>query len=63
MKDYFRPGSGLSLELARWGLGSGVRGARGPRLATCSARGERDALGRVRGSRGGILAVGVENIS
>ncbi|XP_045333122.1 stress-associated endoplasmic reticulum protein 2 isoform X4 [Leopardus geoffroyi] len=49
MKDYFRPGSGLSLEPARWGLGSGVRGARGPRLATCSARSRRDARGRVGG--------------
>ena len=59
MKDYFRPGSGLSLEPARWGLGSGVRGARGPRVATCSARGRRDALGPVGGLRwGGILAGG-----
>lgn len=49
MKDYFRPGSGLSLEPTRWGLGSGVRGARGPRLATCSARSGRDARGPVGG--------------
>lgn len=64
MKDYFRPGSGLSLEPARWGPGSGVRGARGPRVATCSARGRRDALGPVGGSRGGgSLQVGVESIS
>lgn len=46
MKDYFRPGAGLSLEPARRGLGSGVREARGPRRATCSARagGTRSAL-------------------
>lgn len=64
MKDYFRPGSGLSLEPARWGLGSGVPGARGPRLATCSARGGRDELGPVWGlTRGASLQVGVESVS
>lgn len=64
MKDYFRPGSGLSLEPARWGLGSGVPGARGPRLATCSARGGRDELGPVGGlTRGASLQVGVESVS
>lgn len=47
MKDYFRPSSGLSLELARRGLGSGLREAPGLRLATCSARGPPDALGWV----------------
>ncbi|XP_024423226.3 stress-associated endoplasmic reticulum protein 2 [Desmodus rotundus] len=41
MKDYFRPSSGLSLERARWGLGNGLHEARGPRLATCSARADR----------------------
>ena len=41
MKDYFRPSSGLSLERARWGLGNGLREARGPRLATSSARADR----------------------
>lgn len=63
MKDYFRPGAGLSLEPARRGLGSGVREARGPRRATCSARGRRDALGPARGSRGGPLQVGVGSTS
>lgn len=63
MKDYFRPGSGLSLEPARWGLGSRVRGARGPRLATCSARagGTRSALSGE--NAGEPLQVGVESIS
>lgn len=63
MKDYFRPGSGLSLEPAHWGQGSGARGTRGPRLTTCSARSGRDARPCRGANAGGFLQVGIESFS